>query len=317
MEGHFEYIIRYLSDEFFIEMAQVPYPPYDNFLDRYPETSPLMRNPNDYDLEIPLLASHVGTEVKEHAHKRATVVYEPGEGLWPDSVLVGLTTPATEDTEYNKPTMSLRFGIDTEMFKPYKMKREDNLLHVGIVGSHENPRRSIQEAIRPLYDLEGVRIMFFPSPWVNNGGHEQKIESLGGMEFIKRCVSGNKFWTGLPNVYNQLDVLIRCDAAYGYSFPTLEAAACEVPVIVTDMGIDHHITEAGGGILIKGKPIDWLTKYDELASQVREAVIYMRDHKIKRLQMGKRARAEISQHWGWERHIDPWRKFFRKALELV
>ena len=309
MEAHYEYLIRYLSDEFFIEMAGVPYPPFDNFLDRYPETNPFMRNPNEYDLIIPLLPTHAGVPTtQEWFDRMAIVMYEPGEGHWSAVKHIASTTDATDKGEYpGKKVHKVRFGIDTELFQPYPMVREDKLLHVGVVGSYGNPRRMFEEAIKPLYDLEGVRIMIFPQMWVNDGGTEDAMKRLGGSEFIERVVTGGKFWSGIPNIYNRLDILLRCDSYYGVSFPVLEAAACGVSVIATNCGIDHHITKAGGGILIdKDEP--------KLAEKVREAVIWMRDNEAEREKMGRQARYEIEKNWTWEEHIDGWRKFLREAV---
>ena len=314
MESHYEYLIRYLSDEFFIEQAQVPYPPFKNFLDRYPETNPLERNPEDYDLIVPILPSHAGVPTTpEWFKKMAIVMYEPGEGHSAAAHFLAGATPIVDQAKYERKCYPVRFGIDTEVFKPYPMLREDNLLHVGMLGSHATPRRMIEEAVKPLYDLEGVRIMFFPSPWVNNGGEPAVIDKLGGVEFLKRCVAGNKRGVGVANMYNQLDVLVRCDASYGYSFPVMEAAACGVPVIATNCGIDHLITEAGGGILIDGNPLGWLSKKEELVRKVRQAVIWMRDHPEERKAMGKAGRAEIEKNWTWDKHIPAWREFLREA----
>lgn len=327
MEAHYEYIIRNLSDEFFFDMGTVPYPPNEDFIERYPETSPMMKNPDDFDLIVPILASHWGVEPRDYKHKSAVILYEPGEGKWHNAQIVGTTTPAVESVDYQgKPTHSLRFGIDTELFKPLKMLREDKLLHVGVVGTHNNPRRQVEEAMKPLFNLKGIRWMFFPTTWVNDGGTAEKMESLGGMEFVKRVAGGEKTWPGIPNVYNRMDVLVRIDNSFGYSFPTLEAAACGVPVIATYQGIDHHITGAGGGILLLPKDANdkdivskrWpFNQEEELVSKLKDALVYMRDHKIKRREMGKKARAEVMQHWTWEQHLPAWRKFFRKALELV
>ena len=323
MEAHYEYLIRYLSDEFFIEQAQVPYPPYDNFLDRFPETSPLERNPDDYDLIIPILPSHWGLADDQHekySKKVAVIMYEPGEGDWWRAEYLGLTTPVVEAGDYSgKKAWSLRFGIDTELFKPIKMKREDDLLHIGVIGSYGNPRRQVIEGMKPLFDMPGVKWDFYPVSWVNKGGTPETIERLGGRDFINRVVTGGKYWPGIPNLYNRMDVLVRIDNSYGYSFPTLEAASCEVPVITTYQGIDHHITEAGGGILLTPDGatdmLRWPSggKEEELVSKLKSAIEFMRDHPKKRKEMGRLGRQEVTMNWQWKHHIDEWRKFLREV----
>lgn len=317
MEAHYEYIIRYLSDEFFMEQAYVPYPPYENFLDRFPETSPLERNPNDYDLLLPVWGRHWGVENNlENGKKTAIVQYEPAEGNWTHACYVGAVTPIAEEADLGINIHSLRFGIDTSLFRPYKMVREDDLLHVGIVGNHSNPRHMMGEVLPALYDLPGVRIMVFPGTWANRGGN---VELLGGMEFVRHCVAGDKMWPGLPNIYNRLDVLLRVDTALGYSFPTLEAAACGVPVIATNQGIDHLITGAGGGILLE-PPEGGLWSLGDgpgLAQAVKNAVIWMRDHPEERELMGEAGRVEIENRWTWDKHIPAWRQFFRNALKAA
>lgn len=317
MSAHFEYLIRYLSDEFFIEIADVPYPPYENFLDRYPETNPFQRNPDEYDLIMPMLATHWGvTQRDKYAHKTAIIFYEPGEGRWQGVAVVGGTTPEAEKLGVDVKVHSLRFGIDTKLFTPFPMVREDNLLHVGVVGTHINPRRQILEGMVPLFDMPGVRFMFFPSSWVNNGGDLNKV---GGKEFLKRVVTGDKYWPGLPNIYNRMDVLLRIDNSFGVSFPTLEAAACGIPVITTYQGIDHLITEAGGGILILPDPPHekrWpFNEEEQLIKKVKEAIEFMRDNPAKRKLMGKMGRLEIERGWQWPKFIPAWREFFREGVK--
>lgn len=316
LEAHYEYLIRYLSDEFFIEIADVPYPPYDNFLLRYPETGPFQRNPDDYDLIFPILATHwVVTDRDRYAHKTAIVMYEPGEGRHQDVAVVGCTTPVVE-RECRVPFHSLRFGIDTNLFRPIPMVREDDLLHVGVFGTHINPRRQILEGIVPLFSMPGVRFMFFPSTWANAGGDLNKV---GGRGFLDRVVTGDKYWPGLPSLYNRCDVVLRIDNSYGYSFPTLEAAACGVPVIATYQGIDHQITDAGGGILLLPDPPHdrrWpFNEEQQLVRKLQSAIEFMRDNPGARKIMGEKARAEIEQNWTWDNFIPAWRNFFREGIK--
>ncbi len=319
MEAHYEYLIRYLSDEFFFEMADLPYPPYENFIERWPNESPLMKNPDDFDLLVPLLASHWGVVDRAHyAHKMGIVQYEPGEGEWHNVAVVGTTTPVASEA-LPIPHHKLSFGIDTELFAPYPMVREDDLLHVGIIGTYVNPRRQIIQAIKPLFNMRGVRFMIFPNNWVNNGAHAERMDLLGGQEFLKRVVTGDKKWPGIPNMYNRMDVLVRIDDSYGFSFPTLEAAACGVPVITTYQGIDHFITDPGGGIMLKSRNSEkrWPVNNDEeLVIKLSQAVSFMRDNPLERKAMGKIGRQTIIRDWQWDKKkLNAWREFFREGIK--
>ena len=95
----------------------------------------------------------------------------------------------------------------------------------------------------------------------------------------------------------------------------MEAAACGVPVIATDSGIDHLITNAGGGILIPGDRSQHLNNPEITAKNVREAVIKLRDNRNVAEEMGNRGRLEIEMNWTWDKFYPAWREFFREGVK--
>lgn len=312
LENYYEYLIRYLSDEFFIEMAYVPYPDA--------EPSPYERNPDNYDLLIPLLPSHWGiVERDKYKDKVAVVMYEPGEGDWWRAKHLASATDVVDNMDSSgRKLYPVRFGVDVNHFHPIKMQREDDLLHVGVVGTLHNPRRQLPAILN--LDIPGVRLMLYTSkivpetdPYLSNLPTHKK--------FFSSIVTGNRSWVSMPNIYNQLDVLVRVDDSYGVSFPVLEAAACGIPVITTYQGIDHHITEAGGGIMLMADDASdepdgmrWPKNHeDELTKKLTKAIVYLRDHPIKRKRMGVNARNEIVSNWQWQKQIPAWRKFLREV----
>jgi glycosyltransferase involved in cell wall biosynthesis len=251
----------------------------------------------------------------------AGVVWEPGEIGKIDGVCYASTNVLTDrylditGQQYVK----TRVGIDTNLFKPYPLAREDNLLHVGFVGKAHSPRKLVNDLLMPLKDLDGVRLMFFsqqPLP-------EKEVDYCGGKEFLKCLEGGNKSWIGMPNVYNQLDVLIETDADVSVSFPTLEANACSVPVICSFGGLSQDLVDGGGAIHIlpddpKRDPRMWAYEQTgEMAKKIRDAVIYLRDNPEVRREMGWKARANVMQNWTWEKNIDAWDYFFEKSLSLI
>lgn len=316
VERYVEYIIRYLSDEFFFEIATVPYPPYETYLDRYPNESPFMRNPDKYDLIWPLLPTHWFIPQEIYAHKVVTAFYSPNEGYHVGVAGIGATTPMVEESlKYEgKPFTSLRFGIDTNFFVPASNNRvrEDNLLHVGYIGTHINPRHMVKDAVMPIADIPGVRLMIYPTTWVNNGGD---LNQVGGDKFLRHVVTGDQTFPGLINIYQNLDVVVRMDQDPAYSFPVEESAACGVPFITTNCGIDKLFTDKGCGMLIDGDRNYYMNNAPEVGKKVVEAVTWLRDHPEERKKMGRKGRQYIEEEWTWDKFIPSWREFFRKGLE--
>lgn len=319
VEAHAEYLIRELADEFFMEIATIPYPPYEEYKSRIPPESPFMRNPDEYDLLWAMWGGHWAVPMDEYAHKMAVVVYQHGEARTNGCAVVGAATPIVEGhmRDFNIPYVSLRFGVDTNLFYPVPALREGyccDKLHVGYVGNHANTRHMLKSVISPLRNMKGIHLMLFPASWVNNGG---VFSEWDGDNLLPYVVGGDKLWTGMPNVYNRMDVLLRIDQDPAYSFPTLEAAACGVPVIATNSGIDHLITGVGGGILIPGDREQHLFHPEITAKHVWDAVEYIRDHRDKGKAMGKKGREEIEKNWTWNHFYPAWREFFRKGVANV
>ncbi len=316
VENHIEYIIRYLGDQYDFDIGIVlkgggiaSYP--DNYKHPY---YCFYKNPDDYDLLISLLSTHTFLG-KEYNHKLASVVWEEREIGYTEPICFGSVTPITDETLRNthRPFVSTRIGIDTELFKPYPLARQDNLLRIGFVGKVHSPRKQVKDVLMPLADLEGIKLMFF----VQEGLQLADIEYCGGKPFLERITGGHRSWIGMPNIYNQLDVLIETDADPSVSFPILEAAACGKPIITTYGGISGFLTDKGAGILIEGTRDEHYANPKGLADKIREAVIWMRDNPEERKEMGKKGREVILNEFNWEELIPTWKKFIDLSLSLI
>jgi len=322
----FDYIARYLSSEYYFDLAPIPWPQYRDFKDHYPEKydtcNTFCKNPDDYDLLLSISPGSPGfvdgDDMVKYKDKLSMVVWEPQEPIWVDPLLVAASTPRVERAmaEGHRPYQSVRLGVDTRLFKPYPMIREDNFLHVGFVGKAHSPRRFFKQIVMPLARIKGIRLMVYAQKELPL----KEIKYCGGKAFLDRIAGGNKGWPGLPNIYNQLDVLVRVDFDLGYAVNVMQAAACGVPSISTDGGIEHLFP----GIIVKAGKIgnvearQWY--YDnvkEVAKKFKEAIVWMRDHPKERKKMGREARKEIEKNWTWKEVMPGWRKFFKRALEYA
>jgi glycosyltransferase involved in cell wall biosynthesis len=329
IENYIEYVIRYLGGFYSIDMAlpkedyhKLALSNYDTlFIDNPAQHFDyyFLKDPDKYDLIVSLLSTHIHIDGEKYKHKMAKIVYEPAEGRFEQSIMVGATSPEVEKymARISHPYVPIRFGIDTELFKPYSVVRENSLLQVGFVGKPHNPRRMFKDIVMPLLDINGVEFKFYLQGILNRND----IEYCGGKAFMDRIVSGEQQWTGMPNIYNNIDVLIRMDADNAISFPVLEAAACGVPSITMDAGIDSLITEVGGGILIKADEEDKRSWYyshpKELVEKYRKAIISLRDDRGTLKLMGENARHEIISNWDWESVMPSWEEFINKSLDKI
>ena len=167
----------------------------------------------------------------------------------------------------------------------------------------------------PLVSLQGVKIDLYPMSWPMNT-REDEIERMGGQAVLDNIIDGDKWWSGLPNLYNRMDIYIRCDINPGYQFSLLEAAACGVSIITTDPGLGKELSDVGGAVYIECQAGNWEPGVlAELAGKIREAVIDLRDHPKRRAQMGTKGRYFVLEKYRWEKLIPSWREFFRKGLE--
>ena len=319
LEAYTEYIIRYLGNEFYFEMGYPPIPPYHNIRDRVytGETSPLEKNPDEFDLIYPHFDTHWFLEPPEkYAKKVATVLLEPAGARFKTAVLAG-TSPAVEKS-LPVGSHSLRFGVDTEMFKPYPMARTDDLLHVGFIGNIQTPRRYMKELfIEALRGIEGIRLMIFPTTWLPHTRPDE-VDLMGGVGVLDNIVDGDKWYPGLPNIYNQMDIFIRADIDHGYQFSVMEAASCGVPVVCTDSGNTKELCDAGGGICINNGGGSWEKgNLDRIAKDIRQKVIFLKENPDARKQMGIKGRKFIEDNWTWQKFVPAWRDFFKKGLEYA
>src|SRR3990167_3994026 len=97
IEAYSEYLIRYLSDEFYFEMGYPPEPPYDDIKKGVwtGNTSPLEKNPDDFDLIYPHFNSHTFIQPPEkYYHKMVYVYLEPA---YPSQNLAAVAATRSEE----------------------------------------------------------------------------------------------------------------------------------------------------------------------------------------------------------------------------
>lgn len=337
LESYFEEIIKRLGNEFIIDQGYACNPPFENFV-KNPLSNgnnPMMLNPDNYDLIIPHFHTHWNTYGDQHwwesgylnketgrddKHKIGLVLFDCAWDRAKECAVFATTNPIIDKQMADAPHFNLRFGINTHLFKPYALARNDKELRVGIIGHYLQPRRMLFELWPKIKNIPGVKFMFFPTEWEKGTNRESERLFQGDYSPV---YPGAKWLNGIPNLYNQIDVLLRTDEGIDYGFPIFEAAACGKPVISTDGGNSHELEKAGGAIIIKadkyddyGNPRDWYMNHtDIVADRIIDAVIKLRDNEKLRREMAWNNWEFIRENWTWENFIPEWRRFFEAGLK--
>ena len=85
----------------------------------------------------------------------------------------------------------------------------------------------------------------------------------------------------------------------------LESMACGIPVVASDLpSVREIVTDGEEGLLCRAE------RPSEFARRLRLLI----DHPEQRLEMGRRARDRIGQHFTWERSLEKLRAFYRDIL---
>ena len=178
-----------------------------------------------------------------------------------------------------------KYTCDLEIFYPQKRRKNDKLV-IGWTGSLTNhpKKRGFHEFIKPI------------------------CEEIPGVE-LKVQAKEDHFVTSddeMREFYNSLDLYICASRSEGTPRPVIEAAACGVPSISTDVGIVPELIDNG----INGFIVD--RNYQAIKSGILQA-LEMRDHLP---EMGKLIRKKMEREFNWENLIFQWTDFFRNALEI-
>jgi glycosyltransferase involved in cell wall biosynthesis len=185
-------------------------------------------------------------------------------------------------------------GINTKKFYK-KNKYEHSKLTIAYVG-HPAVDKGIIEVLKIFSKLDDDifrKVLFLSNLNIN-------------LDYLKEIDSNTEIFgpqKDIVSMYNSIDILIlpyRHEvSSIAIPLVLIEAMACEVPVITSDL---PHVKEIGGNVLQYSKPLDisdFVKKVNDLANTPE-----------KRLEMGKKSRNIVLEHYDEKETLMKYKKLY-------
>lgn len=194
---------------------------------------------------------------------------------------------------YPNPMMVIEDGIDDSLFYPLEMNRFENLTRPLVIGWVGNSKWA-EEAI----DFKGFNTIVKPLI------EEMKVEGYNVTNCYCDRVDGFVPHDEMLHYYKKIDVLVCMSLIEGTPNPVLEAMACGVPVISTDVGIVPQVLGPRQKEFI----------IERTKENLKNRIIDLIENRTK-LRLLSNENLEYIQSWRWSVQCGKFETYFDQLLQ--
>lgn len=182
-------------------------------------------------------------------------------------------------------------GVDTELFRPLPVPKENFVLSVGMI----NPQKGFAFLIRSLALLEPDRR---PTLVIvcNNADPREQVYLTALAEELHVAV---EYRTLIPDdelvrLYNQARLTVYAPVMEPFGFVPLESMACRTPVVgVREAGVRESVIDGETGLLVDRDP-----------AQMAAAIAALLDRPSEADRLGNNGRSCVATKWTWDTAIE-------------
>ncbi|MCK5322187.1 MAG: glycosyltransferase family 4 protein [Candidatus Aenigmarchaeota archaeon] len=251
-----------------------------------------------YDVDYAVLLR--GSDVPGFDSHKWNVVYSLFKSLiiriWKNAVIVVPNSYALG--ELARESLDIKYkivynGIDINKFYPVRTERKHKGQKIRLISvSRIIKRKGFQYLFRALSEISSRNSFDYELLIVGVGEYQDTLESLAEDFEISDKIKfvGYVNNTKLVKLYNSSDIFVLPSLAEGMSNSVLEAMACGLPLIVTDVGGSRELVD-GNGIVVAPKDSDALI--NALSSLATKSVL--------RDKMGCKSEEIAKKKFSWSR----------------
>lgn len=194
-------------------------------------------------------------------------------------------------------------GIDTNIFSPNTDNSRDDEKFRLITVSRLIKRKGIQDVLKALSEIKDSYINL---TIIGEGNYENELKNLckklgldDSVKFMGFCPRKD-----IPSYFRQSDAFILLSLAEAFGNVIAEAMACGLPIIGADKGGIPDLVSEENGILVETENI----------SQIKSAIITMKNDKEMRIKMGKINAEKIANKYNWRHIAEAYKEIYTKNL---
>ncbi len=207
--------------------------------------------------------------------------------------------------------IELPFGVDEKIFRPRVLDsrlrgNDKTILFVGGM-DRAHAFKGVEILLRAMATLPRDVTLTLVGDGDLRPSYEKLVRELGITDRVKFL--GRVSDDDLPGIYQSADVFVfpSTSGAEAFGLVALEAQACGVPVVASDLpGVRTVVANGETGFLVPPRDVDALA----------ERLKYLIDHPEVREAMGKRARERVLEKFTWEKHVDGLVELYEKISNL-
>ena len=183
-----------------------------------------------------------------------------------------------------------RLGVDTELFRPLSLDKDQRVVSVGAL----TPNKGFDLVIRSLAQIDasqrpGLTIISNHVNAAEHGYLRNLADSLGVAVDFRAGVSDDE----LVESYNHALLTVYAPVMEPFGFVPLESMACGTPVVgVNEAGVRETIVHEATGLLVERDP-----------GRFAAAIAALLDDPARRASLGRQGRAYVQAEWSWDRAV--------------
>ena len=214
------------------------------------------------------------------------------------------------------PIVVTPFGVDMQKFNGRKKDQNHDTINIGMV-------KTLEEKYGPRYLIEGTALLIErlrrdgpPSLLgqlrliiVGEGSQLEELKQLAKDRGISQITT----FTGaidhdvVPEILSKIDIYCAPSLTESFGVAVVEASACEIPVIVSDVGgLPEVVVDGETGYIVQAQ------NSQQIACRLYDLVI----DEAKRRQFGQNGRKFVQLHFSWKDNVALMESVYRRILNL-